>query len=159
MSNKLRIGWFTFTCCEDSTILFTELLNTHWKEWKDKIEFVNARILKENNKIENLDISFVEGSISSEEQAEKLREIRKNSKTLVAIGACAVSAMPSGWRNTFDEKTKQEIQFLVDRFSHLDKVQPLSAFVKIDESIPGCPMNEAKFLEIFNNYLSIKDIK
>ena len=157
MAKKLRIGWFTFTCCEDSTILFTELLNTHWKDWKDKIEFVNARILKENNKIENLDVSFVEGSISSEEQAEKLKEIRDNTKTLVAIGACAVTAMPSGWRNTFDEKTKEEIQFLVDRFSHLEKVEPLSTFVKVDESIPGCPMDETRFLDIFNKFLLSTD--
>ena len=154
MRNKLRIGWFTFTCCEDSTILFTELLNTHWDDWKDKIEFVNARILKANNKIERLDVSFVEGSISSEEQADKLKLIRENSKILVAIGACAVTAMPSGWRNTFDEATKKEIQFLIDRYSHLKKVEPLSTYVKVDESVQGCPMNEEKFLLFIESLLT-----
>ncbi|MCR4263324.1 MAG: hypothetical protein NUV98_01220, partial [Candidatus Roizmanbacteria bacterium] len=63
--SKLRVGWFSFTCCEDSTILFTELLNTHWDEWKEKIEFVNARVLKTNRELKDLDISFVEGAISS----------------------------------------------------------------------------------------------
>jgi sulfhydrogenase subunit delta len=153
--NKLRVGWFSFTCCEDSTILFTELLNTHWDEWKEKIEFVNARVLKTNREIQNLDISFVEGAISSEEHIKKLKEIRDNSKVLVAIGACAVTAMPSGWRNTFDEKTKQEIQYLVDRFSHLPRVEPLSAFIKVDEQVAGCPMDERKFLEIINKQLTI----
>ena len=42
---KLRVGWFSFSCCEDSTIIFTELLNDHWQEWKDKIEFVDALVL------------------------------------------------------------------------------------------------------------------
>lgn len=120
---KLRVGWFTFTRCEDSTILFTELLNDHWEMWKDKIEFVNARILKINHEIKDIDVSFVEGSISSEEQAVKLKEIRANSKLLVAIGACAVTSMPSGWRNSFTEEQKKEVQFLVDRFSHLPRVE------------------------------------
>ena len=153
---KLRVGWFTFTCCEDSTILFTELLNTHWDSWKEKLEFVNARVLKTNRELINLDISFVEGSISSDEQAKKLKEIRDNSKILVAIGACAVNAMPSGWRNTFDEETKKEIQFIVERFSHLPRVEPLSKYVKVDESIPGCPMDEKKFLEVMEKYASGK---
>ena len=153
---KLRVGWFTFTCCEDSTILFTELLNTHWDTWKEKLEFVNARVLKTNRELINLDISFVEGSISSDEQAKKLKEIRDNSKILVAIGACAVNAMPSGWRNTFDEETKKEIQFIVERFSHLPRVEPLSKYVQVDESIPGCPMDEKKLLEVMEKYASGK---
>lgn len=151
---KLRVGWFTFTCCEDSTILFTELLNTHWADWKDKLEFVNARVLNTRHELKDLDISFVEGAISSQEQAAKLKKIRENSKILVAIGACAVTAMPSGWRNSFDEQTKQEIAFLVDRFSHLPKVEPVSAFVKVDESVPGCPMNEQTFLAVVDKYVS-----
>lgn len=150
---KLRVGWFTFTCCEDSTILFTELLNTHWKIWKDKIEFVNARVLKANNEIKNLDVSFVEGSISSQEQADKLKVIRENSKKLIAIGACACTAMPSGWRNTFDEATKKEIQFLIDRYSHLEKVEPLETYVTVDEKVQGCPMNEERFLEVMDHFI------
>ena len=31
---RLVVGWFSFTCCEDSTILFTELLNDHFDEWR-----------------------------------------------------------------------------------------------------------------------------
>ena len=152
--SKLRVGWFSFTCCEDSTILFTELLNTHWEEWRDKLEFVNARVLKTNRELVNLDISFVEGAISSEDHIKKLKDIRANSKVLVAIGACAVTAMPSGWRNTFDEKTKEEIKYLIDRFSHLPRVEPLSAFITVDEQVAGCPMDERKFLEVINKYTS-----
>ncbi len=152
--NKLRIGWFSFTCCEDSTILFTELLNTRWAGWKDKVEFVNARVLKTEKELKDIDVSFVEGSICSEEQAVKLREIRANSAKLVAIGACAVTAMPSGWRNSFNEKQKQEIAFIIDRFSHLPRVEPLSKFVKVDEVVQGCPMDEKKFLELFERFIS-----
>jgi coenzyme F420-reducing hydrogenase gamma subunit len=150
---KKRIGWFTFTCCEDSTILFTELLNTHWEEWKEKLEIVDARVLKTKGEIKNLDISFVEGAISSEEHIRKLKEIRENSKIVIAIGACAVTGMPSGWRNTFDEGTKMEIAFIIDRFKHLPKVEPLKTYITIDAEVPGCPMDERTFLEIINKNL------
>ena len=66
-----------------------------------------------------------------------------------------MNAMPSGWRNTFDEETKKEIQFIVERFSHLPRVEPLSKYVKVDESIPGCPMDEVKFLELMNKFTSL----
>lgn len=151
---KLRIGWFSFTCCEDSTILFTELLNTKWIEWKDKVEFVNARVLKTEKELKDIDVSFVEGSICSEEQAAKLKEIRANSKKLVAIGACAITAMPSGWRNTFNEQQKTEISAIMARFAHLPRVEPLSKFVTVDDVVQGCPMDEKKFLELFDRYIN-----
>ena len=151
--SKLRIGWFTFTCCEDSTIIFTELLNTFWDQGSKKIEFVSARVLGAKGEIANLDISFVEGAISSKDQAEKLKKIRENSRIVIAIGSCAVTGMPSGWRNTFDEKTKAEIAPLVARFSHLSTVEPIGKFIKVDDTVPGCPMSEEGFLQVLNKYL------
>src|SRR5215217_6332615 len=96
---KLVIGWFSFTCCEDSTILFTELLNDHLDEWKKVIEFRHIRALKTRNSLAGLDVAFIEGAISSESQAEEVREIRENSQYVVAIGACACTGKPSTSRN------------------------------------------------------------
>ncbi|MBI2597873.1 MAG: hypothetical protein HYW50_01620 [Candidatus Diapherotrites archaeon] len=42
---KLKIGWFSFSCCEDSSIVFSELLNDHYKEWLKLIDFKNVRLL------------------------------------------------------------------------------------------------------------------
>src|SRR3989344_1381418 len=102
MPKKLKIGWFSFSCCEDSTILFTELLNDHFKEWSKTIDFQHVRVLKSNNKLEGLDVAFVEGAIASENDAKKLKAIRRNCKKLVVIGSCAINGMPSAQRNEFD---------------------------------------------------------
>lgn len=153
MPRRLRIGWFSFSCCEDSTIIFTELLNDHYLEWKNKIEFVSALVLQKRSKIEDLDVSFVEGAITSEKQEQKLLEIRKESKKLVAIGACACVGMPSSQRNLFDEGTKQEIKNILIRFQYKDKVQKLSDIVTVDDQVPGCPMDENVFLKVINKYL------
>lgn len=150
---KLRVGWFTFTCCEDSTIIFTELLNDHWRQWKKLIDFRHARVLQTNNVLDDLDVAFVEGAISSQSQLERLMQIREKSKMLVAIGACAIIGMPSSQRNQFDQDTQQEVQPLLARFQHLDKVQTLKDVVKVDEEVPGCPMDSNIFLQVLDRAL------
>ncbi|PIR97087.1 MAG: hypothetical protein COT91_03215 [Candidatus Doudnabacteria bacterium CG10_big_fil_rev_8_21_14_0_10_41_10] len=147
---KIRVGWFTFSCCEDSTIIFTELLNDHWKEWKELFDFRHARVLKKNNVLDELDIAFIEGAVASPEHEKMAKEIRKVSKKVVAIGACAVQGMPSAQRNFFDEKQKEEIEFLISRFKALPKVLKLSDVVKVDVEVPGCPMNPEDFLRKVN---------
>ena len=153
MSKKLRIGWFSFSCCEDSTIIFTELLNDHYQEWRKKLAFCSCGIIQKRNDFKDLDVSFVEGAIASKEQEEKLKKIRSVSKKLVAVGACAVVGIPSGQRNNFEAKTIEEINPILMRFNYSDKVKKISEVVKVDDVIPGCPMDEKKFLEILNKYL------
>ena len=147
---KIRIGWFNFTCCEDSTIVMTEMMNDHWQDWKKMFDFRHARVLKTKNVLDQMDIAFVEGAISSEKQANDLREIRKLATLVVAIGACACTGMPTAQRNTFNEKQKEEIEFLLVRFAQLPKVLKLADVIKIDAEVPGCPMDPKNFLEVVN---------
>src|SRR3990172_5810077 len=105
---KLVVGWFSFTCCEDSTILFTELLNDHLDEWKKLVEFRYVRQLKTKNSMEGLDVAFIEGAISSDRQAEEVKKIRENAKYVVAIGACACTGLPSASRNDFVDEMINE---------------------------------------------------
>lgn len=150
---KLKIGWFSFTCCEDSTIVFLELMNENYKNWLNLIDFKYFRTLKNNNDMTDLDVAFVEGAIANYKEEEMLKEIRKNCKKLVAVGSCACTGSPSNQRNFFDNETKEEIQLILDRFGHRQKVSPLSDLVKVDDFIPGCPMSEEMFLQKLNQYL------
>ncbi|OGD32188.1 hypothetical protein A3C91_02685 [Candidatus Azambacteria bacterium RIFCSPHIGHO2_02_FULL_52_12] len=152
-TKKLRVGWFSFSCCEDSTVVMTELLNDHWQEWKKFIDFRHARVLKSHNVMDEMDVAFVEGAIASQKHMDELKEIRAKAKKIVAIGACAVVGMPSGQRNQFDEKTWAEIQHLIDRFKHLPKVLKVADVVTVDASVGGCPMNPDQFLAVVSGAL------
>lgn len=154
MKKKLRVGWFSFSCCEDSTIVFTELLNDYYKEWFKLLDFRVARVLQKREDLSHLDIAFVEGAIASKKDAKKLKKIRENSKVLVAIGSCAVTGMPSAQRNEFDEEKKREISFLIERFKLAEKVVPLEKIVRVDYRVPGCPMSEKGFLDTLQEILS-----
>jgi len=145
---KLAVSWITFACCEDSTIIFMELLNQHFFEWKDKLDFRFCKFLKgKNNAFDGSDVTFVEGAIATKEEEELVKEIREKSKKIVAIGSCACTGLPSAQRNTFDESTRREIMIIVERFGHLDKVHTVKDIVKVDYSVPGCPMDEKMFLD------------
>jgi len=151
MPKKLILGWFTFTCSEDSTILMTEILNSKWQEWQKFLEFKYAKILRQSGPLGPMDIAFVEGAISSEEQATKLKRIRLLSKTLVAVGACAVTGYPSAQRNLFNSEQKAAIGHILEKFSYSPAVRKLSDIVRVDYSLPGCPMDENKFIELIEN--------
>jgi sulfhydrogenase subunit delta len=153
MKKKLRVGWFTFSCSEDSTILFTELLNTRWEGWKDKIEFVHAKVLQNTNRWEPMDVAFVEGAIASAEQEAKLKKIRSLATKLVAIGACACTGLPSAQRNRFDATTREEIKALLTQFRQAETVKSLQQVVPVDDQVNGCPMNEKTFLEVLDKLL------
>jgi coenzyme F420-reducing hydrogenase gamma subunit len=150
---KLRVGLFSFTSDEGCSIIFLELMNNHFSEWEKLIEFKYFKLLKSKNELKDLDLAFVEGAISTFKEEKKLKEIRKKSKKLVAIGSCAVNGSPSNQRNFFDESKKGEIQIILNEFDHRDKVSALNEIVKVDDSVLGCPMDENKFLEILNKYL------
>ena len=155
MDRKLKIGWFSFTCCEDSTIIFIELLNTYWKNWKNRLDFVHAKVLKKSpDVIPDMDIAFVEGAITGDRQEQRLKEIRKKARKLVAIGACAVLGSPSNQRNFFNRTQLDEIRPILNRFKYKEKVLKLWDIVKVDETVPGCPMNESVFLQIMDKYLN-----
>ena len=153
MAKKLKIGWFSFSCCEDSTIIFVELLNDHYKEWFPLLEFRHANVLKSKNELSDIDVAFVEGAIANDKDEQELKEIRKVSKKLVAIGSCAVKGNPSNQRNDFDEDKKKRIQEFITAWGLNEKVKTLKECVTVDDKVDGCPMNEEVFLNVLNKYL------
>lgn len=159
MGKKLRVGWFTFTCSEDNAIVFTELLNEYYFEWKGLVEFVHCKALKAKNEMREMDVAFIEGAISNDHEKERLQQIRNITKKLVATGACACTGMPAGHRNFFDEKRKKEIAGILKTYNLWDNVKPVKEFVAVDDEIPGCPMIASQFVNVLEKYLKEFNIK
>lgn len=156
---KLVVGWFSFTCCEDSTILLTELLNDHLDEWKKVVEFRHIKALKTNNSMSGLDVALVEGAISSPSQASEAQKIRENAKYVVAIGACACTGKPSTSRNQFaSEQMNERIQWYLDHFDYGEKVQPLDEVIQVDDMVRGCPMKVSSFMQALEKYLKLFEV-
>jgi sulfhydrogenase subunit delta len=156
---RLLVGWFSFTCCEDSTILLTELLNDHLDEWRKVIEFRHIKALKTKNSLAGLDVAFIEGAISSETQAKEAQQIRENAQYVVAIGACACTGKPSTSRNQFaDEQINERIQWYLSHFDYGKEVKRLDEVIQVDDMVRGCPMKVPSFLQTLEKYLDLFDI-
>ncbi|NTV22988.1 MAG: hypothetical protein HGA85_01250 [Nanoarchaeota archaeon] len=153
--SKLKIGWFSFSCCEDSTIVFTELMNTHFFEWKKKIDFRHTKILKSNNVLEGLDVAFIEGAIATEKDEGEVKRIRAAARFVVAIGSCAVNGGPSAQRNKFDKSKQEKISSQIMQFGLNDRVKCLSEVIGVDSEVDGCPMSEDAFLTVLDKYFTI----
>lgn len=151
---KIKIGWFSFSCCEDNTVVMTEVLNDHWQEWKKIFDFRHVRVLKSKNIYDEFDIAFIEGAVASPEQESQIKDIRSRSKKVVAIGSCAVIGLPASQRNTFTPEQNEHITFLIARFGAFPAVKKLSEIIKVDVEISGCPMSPEIFLEKVNALVS-----
>lgn len=153
---KMVVGWYSFTCCEDSTILLTELLNDHFDAWKKVVDFRYLKALKYTNETRELDVAFIEGAVSSDKQADEVKNIRANAKYVVAIGACACTGMPSSSRNNFTEANITErIEWYLSHFDYSEKVKKLEDVIKVDDKVEGCPMNVESFYAALEKYLKI----
>ena len=99
---KPVLGIVSFTCDQGCqfTILFIDKLFQILK----KFDVQYFHLLKEKNRKAKFDVCFVEGAVSSKKEVQKLKEIRKKSKVLVALGACACHGGVPAMRNFIENK-------------------------------------------------------
>jgi len=140
---KLKVGVYSFTCCEGCVVTLIEALNKNFDKWTSRIDFVDFRALRPFKKVSKTDVAFCEGAISTESEVNKLKNVRANTKKLIAFGSGAVTGYPSDQRNKFSAKKLKEIAGDLKKFHQIAKVSPIKNFVKVDDEINGCPVNEA----------------
>jgi coenzyme F420-reducing hydrogenase gamma subunit len=100
------------------------------------------------------DLSLVEGSITTAHDAERIREIRRSSRALVTIGACATSGGIQALRNFADVEAFTRVVYASpDYISTLRSSTPISAHVPVDFELNGCPINKRQLLEVIGAHL------
>jgi len=103
------------------------------------------------------DLSLVEGSITTPKDAERIHKIRKSSKVLVTIGACATAGGIQALRNFADIKAFTSIVYAKPQYiSTLSKSTPISDHVPVDFELHGCPINKYQLLEVLSAYLNAR---
>jgi len=101
------------------------------------------------------DIGLVEGSITTPHDVERVREIRKQCRVLIAIGACATAGGIQALRNWKDVKEFTRTVYASPEYiSTLDRSMPVGSYVHVDFELRGCPINKGQLLEVVNAYLN-----
>ena len=95
------------------------------------------------------DVSLVEGSITTAGDAERIREIREQSRMLVTIGACATAGGIQALRNFADVREFTSVVYASPEYiSTLATSTPVAAHVKVDFELRGCPIDRRQLLEV-----------
>ncbi|MFG2123675.1 oxidoreductase [Streptomyces sp. NPDC048710] len=101
------------------------------------------------------DLSLVEGSITTAEDAERIQHIRRISRHLVTIGACATAGGIQALRNFGDvEEFRAAVYARPDYIATLETSTPISAHVPVDFELRGCPIDRRQLLEVVTAHLA-----
>ncbi len=152
MKKKPRVAVFDFTGCEGCELNKLNFEN-HLLDIVTHIDIVEWREAMDD-KVDEYDIAFVEGSISTPECVERIHDIRNRTKVLVALGACAVNGGMNAMKNLQTLEAVREEVYGKDKdlFPTLPAL-PLSAYVKVDYEVHGCPMTQQEFLRLLTSVL------
>ncbi len=144
---KPKVAFFDFTSCEGCQLTVVDSLQTHL----DLLEVVEIVQFREaiSERGEDYAIAFVEGSITRESDEERLKKIREQAAVLVALGACAHIGGVNAIKNLapLDEVRKYVYGDKAEWYATYT-ARPLSAVVKVDAFIPGCPIDREEFIRV-----------
>ena len=95
------------------------------------------------------DLSLVEGSVTTPEDAARIQAVRRASKQLVTIGACATAGGIQGLRNfAAAGEYAATVYARPDYIATLDTSTPISSHVPVDFELHGCPVDRHQLLEV-----------
>jgi coenzyme F420-reducing hydrogenase gamma subunit len=101
------------------------------------------------------DLTLVEGSITTPHDAERIHEIRRASKTLVSIGACATSGGIQALRNFASIGDFVSAVYATPAYiSTLRTSTAIADHVRVDFELQGCPINKVQLLEVVGALLA-----
>ncbi len=141
------VGIFGLTGCAGDQLV---ILNAE-DELLDIVRMLDVRdflTASSNNDTESeLDIAFVEGAVVSSRDEDALREIRRRSRLLVAIGTCAVwGGIPAMDRELDRDRLLVDVYGITGRDYDTMPARALGEVVKVDAAITGCPIEKHELL-------------
>jgi coenzyme F420-reducing hydrogenase gamma subunit len=150
MSSKARLAVFKFASCDGCqlSLLDAEDQLLAIAEAVDIAYFLEARTQQSAGPY---DVGLVEGSITTPHDAERIKEIRKQCKFLVTIGACATSGGIQALRNWADVD-----EFISQVYAHPQYIQtlrtstPIGEHVFVDFELRGCPINKHQLVDLIS---------
>jgi len=101
------------------------------------------------------DISLIEGSITTSHDAERIHRIRRVSKAVIAIGACATAGGIQALRNFTDVREFTRLVYAKPEYiDTLGKSTPISDHVRVDYELRGCPISKKHLIEAISALLN-----
>jgi len=115
-----------------------------------KIDLVYGPLVDAQEFPDDVDVTLVEGAVSSQDDLNKLQKIRQHTQLLISLGDCAVTGNVPAMRNSipvakllervYVEGVEESKQVPTEGVPPLlRQARPLREFVTVDMCLPGCP--------------------
>jgi sulfhydrogenase subunit delta len=147
IARRPRIGVVKFASCDGCQLTLLDL-EDELLAIADQVDVVEFAEATSRRSAGPFDVLFVEGSISTPEQAEEIVRLRAVSHRLVTIGACATAGGIQALRNWSDLDTVRSAAYPNPEYiESLTQVRPVADLVAVDAELRGCPISPAQLRE------------
>jgi len=153
--SKLKLATVWLDGCSGCHMSFLDM-DERLLELAEVVDVVYIPIVDAKEFPDEVDIALVEGAVASVDDEKKIRKIRDHSKTLVAMGDCAITGNVPSMRNPIGPEAIMDRAFIQNASAQaqipcivvpklLRVVRPIHEFVKVDVFLPGCPPSAGTF--------------
>lgn len=153
VGDKPRVAFFDFACCEGCQLTVLELEES----LLDLLQHVKVVTWREvmTESSDSYDIAFCEGSITREQDIERINRIRETANILVSLGTCASIGCHNAIKNKLPMRDALEIVY-GSHGAQFDTIpaRPITAVVEVDYQVLGCPVSLPEFVSVFKHILT-----
>ena len=148
-----RVAVHKFSSCDGCQLAFLNL-GEDLLALAERVELVHFAEAGPLDPDAEVDLAFVEGSVSTPEDLERIQRIRRHSRMLIAIGACATAGGIQALRNgAGGTQWIAQIYGRPDAVASLERSTPISSHVAVDFELWGCPVSGPQILAVVNSLL------
>lgn len=151
---KPKVAIIGLTSCEGCQFALLDL-GKRFLDLVKRIDLVEMRLVEEEPEPKFFDIVFVEGNPITKNEIKLLKDIRQRAKTLIVLGNCA--ALGGVWeiKNYHNKEKILRCAYRSKKVKGIANpdIKEVDNFVKVDFTIPGCPINGEEFLRVVNQIL------
>ena len=151
---KPNVGVYALTSCYGCQLMLATVEKI--LDIVDVVNFASFGMLSDACSTHvDVDIAFVEGSVSTEKDLDELMDIRKHSRILVALGSCATSGGVQSWaKDELDFKKVHSSVYGTTKMNYQSRhATPISDHVDVDFYLPGCPPEEEEIMYFLSCFL------
>jgi coenzyme F420-reducing hydrogenase gamma subunit len=150
---KPRVAVHKFSSCDGCQLALLNL-GEDLLALAERVELVHFAEAGPLDPESDVDVAFVEGSVSTPEDIERIQHVRRHSRFLIPIGACATAGGIQALRNgTNGAQWVAQIYSHPEAIASLAQSTPISAHVNVDFELWGCPVNSRQMLAVVNSLL------
>jgi NAD-reducing hydrogenase small subunit len=153
--SKLKLATVWLDGCSGCHMSFLDM-DERLLELAEIVDVVYSPIVDAKEFPDEVDITLVEGAVSSVDDEKKIKKVREHTKMLIAMGDCAITGNVPSMRNPIGPEAILDRAYIQNVSAQpqiptvvvpklLRTVRPIHEFVKVDVFLPGCPPSADTF--------------